>query len=329
MVLTRAFACALPVVASDIPGYREVITPETAISVAPDEPAALAAAVTALLADEPRRRAMGSRRAHARRANYSWSDIARRLEGIYERAVGRAEGRRPHEPGARGSYRNPWARGLLVLLLLAVRDPRDLVARPGLGDRLRRLRVRRLALGRGRRCCSTSSRCSSRAVSWRLTIDQALPDPQPSFGQVFSAFGIGLLGNAVLPARAGELARVAVLRRHLPSTAPARRATLLGTVFAHRLFDLPAGRAARRLGAADGEDPALGGDEPDHVRPRRSRPALRRRALGAPGRRRGSRARLEGQLVGACSSMARQGLAVLRAPVPAHRSGALPAASAG
>ena len=29
MVLTRAFACALPVVASDIPGYREVTTPET------------------------------------------------------------------------------------------------------------------------------------------------------------------------------------------------------------------------------------------------------------------------------------------------------------
>ena len=35
-------------------------------------------------------------------------------------------------------------------------------------------------------------------------------------GSVFSAFGVGLLGNAVLPARAGELARVAVLRRHLP-----------------------------------------------------------------------------------------------------------------
>ena len=29
MVLTRAFACAMPVVASDIPGYRDVMTPET------------------------------------------------------------------------------------------------------------------------------------------------------------------------------------------------------------------------------------------------------------------------------------------------------------
>ena len=61
--------------------------------------------------------------------------------------------------------------------------------------------------------------------------------PHPRFGQVFSAFGIGLLGNAVLPARAGELARVAVLRRHLPH-GKGTSATLLGTVFAHRLFDL-------------------------------------------------------------------------------------------
>jgi uncharacterized protein (TIRG00374 family) len=76
-----------------------------------------------------------------------------------------------------------------------------------------------------------------RAFSWRLTISQALPDPQPSFANVFSAFGVGLLGNAVLPARAGELARVAVLRRHLPH-GPGTSATLLGTVFAHRLFDL-------------------------------------------------------------------------------------------
>lgn len=76
-----------------------------------------------------------------------------------------------------------------------------------------------------------------RAISWKLTINQAVPDPQPPFGRIFSAFGIGLLGNAVLPARAGELARVAVLRRHVESETGSS-ATLLGTVFAHRLFDL-------------------------------------------------------------------------------------------
>lgn len=77
----------------------------------------------------------------------------------------------------------------------------------------------------------------ARAWAWNLTIRHAMAPPLPPFRQVFSAFGVGLLGNAVLPARAGELARVAVLRRHLPH-GKGTSATLLGTVFAHRLFDL-------------------------------------------------------------------------------------------
>jgi glycosyltransferase 2 family protein len=77
----------------------------------------------------------------------------------------------------------------------------------------------------------------ARAWSWNVTIHQAMAPPLPRFRDVFSAFGVGLLGNAVLPARAGELARVAVLRRHLPH-GNGTSATLLGTIFSHRLFDL-------------------------------------------------------------------------------------------
>lgn len=77
----------------------------------------------------------------------------------------------------------------------------------------------------------------ARALSWNTTVRQALPEPHPSFANVFSAFAVGLLGNAVLPARAGELARVAALRRHVDH-GPGTSATLIGTVFAHRLFDL-------------------------------------------------------------------------------------------
>ena len=87
MVLTRAFACAVPVVASDIPGYREVTTPETAISVVPDDPAALTEAIIALLADESRRVAMGVAARKLALDRYAWGDIARRLEGIYERVT--------------------------------------------------------------------------------------------------------------------------------------------------------------------------------------------------------------------------------------------------
>jgi phosphatidylinositol alpha-mannosyltransferase len=88
MVLTRAFACATPVVASDIEGYREVVTPETAVAVPPGDGHALADAVESLLADEPRRAAMGTAARRVAEEHYAWSDIARRLEAIYERVTG-------------------------------------------------------------------------------------------------------------------------------------------------------------------------------------------------------------------------------------------------
>ena len=78
---------------------------------------------------------------------------------------------------------------------------------------------------------------SARAVAWHLVINQALPQPHPRHRIVLGAFCVGLLANAVLPARAGEIARVAVLRRRLPHGS-GTTATLVGTVFAHRLFDL-------------------------------------------------------------------------------------------
>jgi uncharacterized protein (TIRG00374 family) len=77
-----------------------------------------------------------------------------------------------------------------------------------------------------------------RAFAWRTVIVQAAPAPHPSFPLVFSAFSVGLFANAVLPGRIGELARVAVLNRRLPQGQMWPR--LLGTVFAHRVFDLVA-----------------------------------------------------------------------------------------
>ena len=132
--------------------------------------------------------------------------------------------------------RNPWARGLFVLASLAAailalwwRGPEwDTVY-----DAFGFVSWRWVVVGVLLNLLSVLAR----SLSWNLTIHQALAAPLPTFPQVFSAFGVGLLGNAVLPARAGELARVAVLRRHLPGR-PGTSATLLGTVFSHRLFDL-------------------------------------------------------------------------------------------
>ena len=88
MVLTRALACAAPVVASDIPGYRDVMTPETSVAVPPGDPAALADALVALAEDEPRRVALGGAARELAVARYSWDDIARRLMQIYSDVTG-------------------------------------------------------------------------------------------------------------------------------------------------------------------------------------------------------------------------------------------------
>jgi uncharacterized membrane protein YbhN (UPF0104 family) len=79
-----------------------------------------------------------------------------------------------------------------------------------------------------------------RAFAWHTIIKQAMPAPHPRFPLVFSAFSVGLFANAVLPGRIGELARVAVLTRklRLQGREGGIWAMLVGTVFAHRLFDL-------------------------------------------------------------------------------------------
>jgi glycosyltransferase involved in cell wall biosynthesis len=84
IVLVRAMACATPVVASDIPGYRDVMTAETAVSFPPGDADALATAVVALLADEPRRQAMGVAGRQLAQERYAWEAIGRRLLEIYE-----------------------------------------------------------------------------------------------------------------------------------------------------------------------------------------------------------------------------------------------------
>jgi glycosyltransferase involved in cell wall biosynthesis len=55
--------------------------------VPPDDPLALADAIAALLEDEPRRVALGTAARRLAVDRYSWSDIARRLEVVYERAL--------------------------------------------------------------------------------------------------------------------------------------------------------------------------------------------------------------------------------------------------
>lgn len=84
IVLVEAMAAGLPLVASDIAGYREVARHESeGLLVQPSDPAALAAGVRRLL-DNPafaaRLSANGMRRSHA----FAWDRIIDRLEVVYD-----------------------------------------------------------------------------------------------------------------------------------------------------------------------------------------------------------------------------------------------------
>lgn len=87
MVLTRAFACATPVVASDIPGYAAVASEDTARLVPPGDEQALADAVVDVLADEERRAAMGAAARTVAEERYAWPIVAQRLEETYLRVA--------------------------------------------------------------------------------------------------------------------------------------------------------------------------------------------------------------------------------------------------
>ncbi len=87
MVITRAFACGTPVVASDIPAYRELVRPELGTLAPPGDSDALADAIEAMLADEPAREERG-RAARARAATeFAWPRLALRLQDCYERVL--------------------------------------------------------------------------------------------------------------------------------------------------------------------------------------------------------------------------------------------------
>ncbi len=84
----EAAASGLPVVASSVGVLPEVVVEgETGLLVPPEDPAALAAALSSLLHDPERRRTMG-RAARARAvARYDWQSCARAMERLYESMV--------------------------------------------------------------------------------------------------------------------------------------------------------------------------------------------------------------------------------------------------
>jgi phosphatidylinositol alpha-mannosyltransferase len=92
IALVEAMAAGVPVVASDIPGYDEVVRDGLdGLLVPPRDPDALAAAVRRVL-DEPSLASDLARAGRERALEYSWDAVAPRIEGIYERVAAGGEG---------------------------------------------------------------------------------------------------------------------------------------------------------------------------------------------------------------------------------------------
>ena len=87
IALVEAMAAGLPVVASDIPGYREVVDHGVeGLLVPPRDPEALAAGLVRVLTDPDGARRLGEA-GRERARSYDWSIVVDRLEALYTRAI--------------------------------------------------------------------------------------------------------------------------------------------------------------------------------------------------------------------------------------------------
>ena len=88
IVLLEAMASGLPIVATDLPGYRTVLTPGVeGLTVPTRDPASLSRALRTLLERPELRREMGSRGIETAR-RFAWPGIVERLESIYASLLG-------------------------------------------------------------------------------------------------------------------------------------------------------------------------------------------------------------------------------------------------
>jgi phosphatidylinositol alpha-mannosyltransferase len=88
VVLLEAMSAGLPVVASDIQGYREVARDSAeAILVPPGDAAALAEAAGRILSDPDLAHSLGER-GRSRARQFAWEAVAASVEAVYEEGLG-------------------------------------------------------------------------------------------------------------------------------------------------------------------------------------------------------------------------------------------------
>jgi len=96
--LVEGMQAGLPIVASDTGGIPQVIEHgRTGLLVPPGDPEALAAALTRIIHDRTLAARLGNA-ASREAAKYDWSDLARRVLGVYETVLAETREPRPAQP---------------------------------------------------------------------------------------------------------------------------------------------------------------------------------------------------------------------------------------
>lgn len=269
MVLTESFAAGVPVVASDIAGYRDVVRDGIdGLLVPPGDAQALAIALRDLY-DEPRRRVELARNAVDAVQRFAWPQVAQQVVEAYHDAIATPvpEGRRARlavRAGLRSADLAPDVRPQR-LAGLDTRDPR--AGRASALAVVRRtavavvgtaalvlgvLALRSIGIGRISSALINSSpalvllglgvMCAAmmmRALSWDAIMRAAMPRVPLRLADAMQGTFIGVLMSSTLPARLGEPARAVVVARRTGrprETLP----TVLGTMVSQTLLNIVA-----------------------------------------------------------------------------------------
>ncbi len=274
MVITEGLAAGIPVLASDIPGYRDVLRDGIdGQLVAAGDPLALAQALRDLALGPARREAMAAA-ARERAERFAWPHVAAEVLDSYEQAL--AVG----EPGTRLSrvaVRHGYIPADLLAPVPAQRLPSlesrsgSALQRPAVGRRARGLRAARrlglvtstlagagmaaivlqrvgvtrvaaslLASKPGLVAAGVGLMCAAmfvRALAWHAILIAAPTWRRAKRRDAMQGTFIGVLMSATLPARLGEPSRALIVARRL-GRARETLPVVLGTMVSQTLLNL-------------------------------------------------------------------------------------------
>jgi phosphatidylinositol alpha-mannosyltransferase len=267
MVLTEAFAAHTPVVASDIPGYRDVVRDgRDGLLTPPGDALALAEALRRLALEPERRRAMACA-ARARAERFAWPHVAAEVVNCYEQALAvgrprpglhramvrhglvpadlqppvRAQRLESLEPHKAGPQRGPLLSFLrrvgvvgFSLLLLAL----ALLALSRIG--VDRVVASLLASSPGLLLAGLGVMCASmvaRGFAWYAILSAAPTWRRVRRRDAMQGTFIGVLMSATLPARLGEPSRALIVARRI-GRARETLPIVLGTMVSQTLLNL-------------------------------------------------------------------------------------------